>query len=245
MNEIIDAPQPQSLELRASLEVGKVASNPALLGLIARSTQLAQWKNFKLIENQVQYDQAIDAFAQAKGVLKELEVLRLSVVGFPTKVVSLINALFKSVRDGVEGYKGHIGGIINVKKQADAAAAKRAADIVAASAALVADQPPQVVESAGGESVVQFEPAPIVVPGNVVESLKGAKVHTRVDTEVTITNMEALLKVIVSKSKRNAWLNENLEALVTVNRGVLKKLIVDNEKQKVNGIVIDKVRTTV
>ena len=240
--EIVNTTPPQSLELKASMEVAKVAGNPALLGLIGRSTQLAQWKNFKLIENQVQYDQAIDAFSATKIVLKELEDLRHGVVDFPTKVVSLVNGLFKSVRDGVEKSKVHIGGIINVKKQSDAAAAQRAADAAALAAV---DQTPQVVTNVSGENVVEFEPPPIQVPSNVVESAKGAKVHTRTDTEVSITNLELFLKAVVSKNKRNLWLSENAAGLVNVNLTVLKKLIAENGKKKVDGVSIEKVERTV
>ena len=235
--------QAQSLELKASMEVAKVAGNPALLGLIKRSTQLAQWKNFKLIENQVQYDQAIDAFNEAKSILKDAEDLRHGVVDFPTKVVSLVNALFKSVRSGVEGCKGHIGGIINVKKQADAAAAQRAAD--AAAAVMEKEQVPQVVEDATGQSVVQFEPPPVEVPSNVVESAKGAKVHTRTDTVVEITDLVEFLKAVVSRNKRNVWLNENAGELVGVNLSVLKKLIAENNKKSVPGVAIRKETRTV
>jgi len=219
------------VEVRASMELVKVTQDARMLGVIQAATRLAQLRQFGKIETQEQYDQAIDAFSAVKEALKTAEFIRHEYVDFPTTVVKLTNDFFRSVKDNLESTKAHLSQIIQAKKSADEAAAKRATEELAGMG-------PVVKTGSDGVTTVEIEPN-IEIPKNVVMSAKGAKVHTRRDTVVKVVDLRAFLKAAMSKSTRNIWLNEGIEELVEVKVGVLKRLIIENKRSKVPGVVVE------
>lgn len=242
--EVMGGPLP--MELQANLELAKVTQDGAVMAVIQRGAQLQQFLQFKRIENQAQYDQAIDAFNAAKEAVQQCEALRHQSVDFQTKVVALKNAFFKTIRDGIERSKQHLGQLIDVKKQADLAVAKaraeEAARLLNESGAGVNGVP---IVQQDGVGVVQMQPPPVEVPGNVVSSARGAKVHTRTDTEFEVIDLVKFLKVCVSAGERNKWLSDHVGEFIEVKVSVVKKLAAENKKRKIDGVRIEQVTKTV
>lgn len=239
------APPPQQstqgdmpIEVKAQVEMSRVTADSRFLTHVQRAAQIQQLERFREIETQEQYDQAIGVFSAAKDTLRELEELRKEYVAYPTKVVSMINGLFRQVRDGLERSKAHIGVLIDKKKMLDEAAARRAAEEAA-------KQAPEDREVEDGVTAVAVEPTPVVEPSNVVESSRGEKVHTRVTEELEIVNLGAFLKACGSKAKKNEWLVPHVEEIVSVNLNKLRALMKENGKRSVDGVRVNKKRTTV
>lgn len=229
---------PIPLDMLANQELTKVLADGRVLQLMQYTATLHQLLPMTVIENQSQYDQVIDAFDSAKKLINLVEERRVEFVGFPTKVVKLINDLFKQMKGNVEIAKNHFGALIEAKKQFDAA-------IYARSQADGVTKEPQIVPSSEGVGKVDFGGESISPPSNVVSSAKGAKTHSRGDIEVTIIDLEAFLKVVVSKNKRYAEFNAAIGELVEVKIGPLKKLIKDGKKRTVPGVKIEATSKTV
>jgi hypothetical protein len=245
MNGTVSVPQvapPAQLTVdqRAATEFVKVAGDQRLIGLMLKSAQMQVYLRHPRIENQAQYDQAIDAFDAAKKVIKDAEDLRHEWVDLPTKLVSMINETFKkNVKDPIEVVKAHLGRMIDVKKGEDAAAAQR---IQQQQVELAASGQPVV----GEDGRVQVGAVEVQTPGNVVSSARGAKVHSRTETIVTITDLTAFLKIVCGTNKRFDWLQAHLDELVEVKIGVLKRLILEKGKVKsIPGVEIEKGTKTV
>jgi len=254
MNDFIPAAAPvvpqQTTDQQATIEFAKVAGDQRLIVLMQQSAQLSLFLPFKKIETLEQYDQAIDAFTASKKTIKDLETLRHSAVDYPTKLVKMINGLFKQIRDGIERSKNHLGLIINAKKQADDALAK-AAEIEAEAkrqAAIDAGVPviPEVIDAGDGVGEVQMEGNVIpVIPSNTVESARGAKVHTRKDIEVEVVDLKLFLKTLASKNQRYEWFTDEAESLIEVKIGPLKALHKANSAKKIPGLLFKTVTKTI
>jgi len=226
-----------SLETRASQELAKVLQDGRVLQLMQYTATLHQLLPVTAIENQSQYDQVIDAFDSAKKLINLVEERRVEFVGFPTKVVKLINDMFKQIKGNVAIAKDHFGALIEAKKQFDAAVFKRAHEEAG-------PQEPHVIEGEDGVGVVDFDNTP-PEPSNVVTSARGAKTHSRSDIEVTIIDPVALLKVIVSKNKRYADINAAVGELVEIKIGPLKRLIKEGKRRSLPGVKIEQTSKTV
>ena len=148
------------LETRASQELAKVLQDGRVLQLMQYTATLHQLLPVTAIENQSQYDQVIDAFDSAKKLINLVEERRVEFVGFPTKVVKLINDMFKQLKGNVAIAKDHFGALIEAKKQFDAAVFKRAHEEAG-------PQEPHVVQGEDGVGVVDFDNTP-PEPSNVV-----------------------------------------------------------------------------
>ncbi len=229
-------PQKINHDALAQTEYAKVLQDGRVLELMTYIGTLYQLSNVTVIENQVQYDQVIDAFDSSKKLLKLIDERRVEIVGFPTKTISLINGLFKQLKENVDKVKGHFSALIEAKKGFDKAQYD-----------MGQQQPPeepQVVESDDGVSTVEFagEQAP---PSNVVKSARGAKAHSREDIEVEITDPVKFLKVVVSSNKRYADINAAIGELVEIKVGVLKRLIKEGNRRTLPGVEITPVSKTV
>ena len=227
---------------QANVQFAQVAADQRLLNLMQASAQLQLFQQFKVIETQAQYDQAIDAFTAAKGKIKELEDLRKGVVAVPTKFVQMVNNLFKQIRDGISRSKDHLGDIIDAKKQKDLQAAELAAKEAAEK---VKEGEPEVVEEDGVGVVQMGEGEQTPPPSNVIKSAKGAKVHTRKDILVEVVDIPLFLKTLSSKNKRYGWFTEKADDLVEVKLGVLKQLVKDNRQKKIPGVKVKEITKTV
>lgn len=226
-------------EMRASLELVKVAQDARFLECIAKATTLKVLEGFSRIEDDEQYEQAINAFDACKKAIRELETLRKEYVAFPTKVVSLVNATFKTVRDGLTGTKEHTGKMIDVRKQADLELNRQRLE----EAREVSEEPVQTTDEAG-VTTVQFEPVVPEAPSNVVESVKGAKVHSRSETVVTVVSKAAFVRAVMGKNKRNEWMTKHAEEVLQVNMTLVKEIVKDNKKRKFPGLKVEtKTRT--
>lgn len=231
------AAAPVPLDVLANQELAKVMQDGRVTQLMTFTATLHQLLPVTVIENQSQYDQVIDAFDSAKKLLKLIEERRVEIVGFPTKVVSLINDLFRQLRIGVEIAKTHFGALIEAKKQFDA-------QNYAMSQQAAVEQGPQSVQIDDGIEKVQFESTQ-EAPMNVVKSAKGAKVHSRTDIEVTIVDLVAFLKVLTSTNKRYADISALAGEIVEIKIGPLKKLIKEGNRKKIPGLKIEQTSRTV
>jgi len=212
------------------MELARVTADSRLLRIIQTATTLKVLEQYKVIETQEQYDQAIDAFEALKQAIKDAEAIRKDAVAFPTRITQLINGFFKPIRDGIEKTKDHVGVLIQRKKSADAEAAQRAQEAAVAQAQATG-------EAAVVDGVVQFDDT-VPVPGNVVESAKGAKVHTRTHDTLEITDLVVFLKACISKSPRYSYLAGNINEIVAVNTGLVLKIAKEKKVKKVPGCEI-------
>ena len=228
-------PQKINHDTLAQAEYAKVLQDGRVLELMQYIGTLYQLSNVTVIENQVQYDQVIDAFDSSKKLLKLIDERRIEIVGFPTKTISLINGLFKQLKENVDKVKGHFSALIEAKKGFDEAQFDMGQQ---------QQHEPQVVESDDGVGTVEFagEQAP---PGNVVKSARGAKAHSRSDIEIEITDPVKFLKVVVSSNKRYADINAAIGELVEIKVGVLKRLIKEGKRRTLPGVEITQVSKTV
>ncbi len=226
-----DSQPTTSPELAANLELAKATMDSRIGQILQLGNTLKQLEKFQRIENQQQYDQAIDAFNALKEAINQTEDIRHQYVDFPTQVTKLINGFFKQIRDGLEKTKNHIGRIIQVKKDEDTAAAQRALEESQAKT----DAEGAIVPDGDGE--IKFEPE-TQVPTNVVSSERGAKVHSRSDIHVEIVDLDEFLKACVSKNKRNLWLSENVSQIIDVKMAALRGLIKENKKKVVPGLEV-------
>lgn len=232
-----------SMEVKANLELAKATQDGRLLKILQQATMLKQLQQFKKIMDKTQYDQAIDAFKLSGELVNELEKIRHEYVDFPTLVTKLINQFFKTIRDGLQASKEHLGRIIDTKKQEDEAAAAR---IQKEQQEKIEAGEPVVVEKDGVE-VVQLTPDFVTTeaPGNVITSTRGAQVQTRKDLGIELEDLTEFLKVCVSKNQRNKWLSDHVEEVIEVKLTPLKKLIKENKKKSVPGLKLDQIRRTV
>lgn len=262
-------------EMQINLEMAKCASSTEFLSIVKKQVD---WQREKIatparITTQEELQAAVQVFDEMKRTLNELEKIRLAKVAFPTKIVNMINGLFRQVKIGIRDSKDFIGGKI-AKKQAEDQAEyerkkrefdeeqeriKKAAEQIeqestANSNSITTTSIPavqrdfipatraQIVE--GNESGVgrlQFGPVVPVMPSNVIESGRGAKVQSKADIEVEVVNLKNFLKVCISESEKNAWLGEHLEEIVEINLTALRKVLKANErKRKVEGLEIRK-----
>jgi len=228
--------------IQANAQFAQVAADQRLLSLMQASAQLQLFQQFKKIETQAQYDQAIDAFTAAKEKIKDLEDLRKSVVAVPTKFVQMVNNLFRQIRGGIEKSKEHLGDIIDAKKQMDLQAAELAAKEASEK---IKEGEPEVVEEDGVGTVQMGEGGQTPPPSNVVESARGAKVHTRKDILVEVVDLKLFLKTLSSKNKRYEWFTEKADDLIDVKLGVLKQLVKDNRQKKIPGVKFKDITKTV
>jgi len=225
------APSPeQAIEVRASMELARVTTDSRLLRIIQTATTLKVLEQFKVIETQEQYDQAIDAFEALKAAIKDLKNMKETSYAFHKRVYDLIRDFFNPIIKGIEQTKDHVGALIQRKKDADAEAAQRAQEAAVAQAQATG-------EAAVVDGVVQFDDT-VPVPGNVVESAKGAKVHTRTHDTLEITDLVAFLKACISKSPRYAYLAGNINEIVAVNTGLVLKIAKEKKVKKVPGCEI-------
>lgn len=235
-------------ELMANMELAKVTADQSFLAIIRKAStwKLAVQQSPKAIETTADFDTAINAFDEMKEELKSLETMRKGYVAFPTKVVGMVNGLFRTVRDDIEGSKLFLGNLIQAKKSADEEAVRRAQEEAAEKAAAGETPAPVEQEVSDGIGKVEFEsPAP-EMPANTVESSRGAKVHTRTDIGVEVEDLKEFLKVLVSKEERHKWLTDNVAEIVTINIGTVKRLLKENDrKKKVKGLKIEKTEKVV
>lgn len=229
-----------SIDMRASLELVQITQNDKFLSLLQLESVLKQLQQFHRIETQAQYSQAIDAFNATKLALKDCEALRHIYVDFPTKVADLINGLFKPIRDGLSNTKDHLGKIIDNKKLADEDVARRAQE------AVIGVQPVNIAAPQAGEQFAPVQVSDVIpIPGNVVASERGAKIHTRKSIAVNITDLDAFLKACVSKNERLLWLGAAKSTFITINLPVLKALIEKESKRTVPGVELTEERQTI
>lgn len=230
------APEKVNHDALAQAEYAKVLQDGRVLELMTYIGTLYQLSNVTVIENQVQYDQVIDAFDSSKKLIKLIDERRVEIVGFPTKTISLINGLFKQLKENVDKVKGHFSSLIEAKKSFDKAQHEMGQ--------LVQDRDAVLHESGDGVSTIEFtgDQAP---PSNVVKSARGAKVHSRSDIEIEITDPIAFLKVVVSSNKRYADIHAAVGELVEIKVGVLKRLIKEGKRRKLAGVEITQVSKTV
>ena len=234
-------------EIRVAGEIAKVAGDVRVMNVVRLGAQLAQLRKFKKIENQEQYEQAIDAFGALKDGLKDLEETRHHYVDFPTKLVRYVNNFFKPIREDLENTKGHIGGLIDAKKLADQKAAEEEAGKVAEEQAQKSpeERGQGEVVSVGDGQEMPLTPELEAATRNVVTSARGVSVHTRQREVCVIENLEDFLRQCVSRSERNKWLVEEIGSLITVDTVRLAKLLREAGKRRLKGVRIEMVRTTV
>jgi hypothetical protein len=235
----------QSLELRANMELVKPATDSRFIDIM---TKQIHWKGQHAatpaaIADDKQYKHAIDIFDEMKKQNKALEELRKEYVAFPTKVVSMINGLFKTVRDSIDLSRGIVGKLIQDKKSAD----EKAALLLVAQAEEKAKAGElESSEIDDGVSKVDFEPTLPELPGNVVESGSGAKVHTRTSLSVEVMDLGEFLKIMTSKQNRLFWLTDHLAEVVKIDIPALSRILKENPtKRKINGLKIEKVEKVV
>lgn len=242
------APTEQSDELKANIELAKAAVDPAFLAFVQK--QIFWDQNRPNTPDRIPDDETeknmVGLFDEMKQALKELEQLRLRYVAFPTKVVNMINGLFRQTRQGIEKNKTFVGGLIARRQEEKRQAYERELAAQQAKEAEGVRQEPIFQQNGEGVGRVQFEtPAP-EAPPNTVSSDKGAKVTMRSDLEVEVVDLRDFLKALVSKEQRGQWLSGEYEKLVTINMGPLKQLLKDNPtKRKVKGLKITKVQKAV
>lgn len=232
-----DPTSPEALEAKANVELAKVLQDQRIAQIMQYTATLHQLLPVTAIENQTQYDQVIDAFDSSKKLIKLVEERRLSFVQFPTKVIKLVNNLFKQLRENVEIAKNHFAALIEAKKQFDAQVYER-------THLEGATHDPQVTTSEDGVGTVEFadEQQP---PSNVVTSAKGAKTHSRTDVEIEIVDLPAFLKLVAGKNKRYEDLQANINQLIEVKMNVLKKLVKEGNRKSLPGLEIKRVSKTV
>jgi hypothetical protein len=254
MNEqFIPIQKMDSLEVKANIEYAKAAGDPAFLEFLQLQVK---WQpiegNLKKLVGDDDLNKAVDLFDEMKVSIKNLDDLRLQHVAFPTKVVSMVNSLFKQVRDGMARSKDHVGRLIDVRRQeverefqrkkleAEEQERKRLEKAKKGEKQDVVTE-----EVAEGIKKVQMEIKIPDAPENTVVSTRGAKVHTRQTESLEIVDLAAFLKLLVSKDKRNGWLVEKRGELVKIDTGLLQKLMKDNKKAKVGGMKVVKESKTI
>lgn len=238
--EVVESSPVLDDDTKANMELVTVINDARIANILQWDAYLKQFQSFKKIETPEQYTQTIEAFDAAKERLKELEGLRHMYVDYQTKVVGLKNGYFRQVREGLERSKGHLGGLIQKKKDEDLAAAMRQREAEEAlieeqgSVEQVLEDGMNLVQTSGSEPVTQ-------IPGNVVETSSGARVHSRETLTVTVYDKKELIKAAIGTNKRFGYLQEVFDEMVEINTAVLKRAIKGKAKiKKVPGVEFEK-----
>ena len=223
--------------LAASLELGKASADPDFLQIVKKQTEWRTMNLPKRIEDEGQMTLMQNLFGEMKVKLNELEKIRLSKVSFPTKVVNLINGLFRQVREGIKKDQDFVGSLISTRHdelKREAEAAKQEMEQVQEGPAVLQ---PNAIDSGVGK--FQFDPQNIAPPEKTMVTEGGVKVQMREDVEITVINLGDFLKSLVSQAEGNKWLNEAAGELVSVDVQAVKRLLKANPgKRKIPGLKI-------
>lgn len=246
---VLPAAQSENEELRANMELGKAASDAKFMSIVRKG---AGWQAQKAatpakIENDEQYGTATALVKDMKATLKSLEEVRLEYVAFPTKVVNMINGLFRQTRQSIEGQKDLLGKLIarrdNELEQERQRKLEEAAKLNEGKAAEVDDGVSKVQFAPGGGENGKAYEAPPNLPG--VESGRepsGPQIAKVQDYAVEVVDLVKFLKQLVSKGKGNVWISDRAEELVTVNIEAVKEAMRENpSKRGIGGLKITKI----
>lgn len=237
LNSSAAIPEETQQLLAANLELGKASADPNFLQIVMKQTEWRTMNLPKRIEDDGQMKLMQNLFGEMKTKLNELEKIRLSKVSFPTKVVNLINSLFRQVREGIKKDQDFVGNLISTRHEE----LKREADAVKQEMEQIQEGPAVLQSNAidVGIGKFQFDPQNIAPPEKTVITEDGVKVRMREDVEITVINLGDFLKSLVSQADGNKWLNEAAVELVSVNTQAIKKLLKENPgKRKIPGLKI-------
>lgn len=233
----IEQPAPQPPEVQAQIQLAGVTADPQFSTLLKASAMWLQvLTTVPRINNDQDYQNALELFTKVKRAIDAKENFRHSVVDVPTKFVRLVNDMLRPLGDNFEKVKGHLSRIISdwdAIKRREAEEAQRKAD----EAHAAQQEQPAAPESADAEipgppaeGKVQIDPPEVAAPPTTVKTESG-QVQMREFVEIEITDKIALLKAIVSKAERNEIYTTEL---VSFNEPGLKKLC--EGRRKIPGV---------
>jgi len=246
---VLPAMQPENEELRASMELARAASDARFMAIVKKG---AAWAGQKAatpakIENDEQYGTATAIVKDMKSTLKSLEAVRLEYVAFPSKVVKMMNDLFRTTRQGIEGQRDFLQKLIarrdNELEQERARQLAEAARLNEGQAAEVDDGVSKVQFAPGGGGEGRAYVAPSEIGGGVESSrpVAGPQVAKVQDYSVEVVDLVKFLKQLVSKGKGNVWIADRAAELVTVNVEAVKEAMRANpSKRGIGGLKIVK-----
>jgi len=246
-------PQATNLaEVNLQVEVTKKIASDVMgrKDLLDIWTQMAQYavqmKQVKAFETAEDYQKGLETFGVLKGHVKTLEGIRKSAVEFHVAYCGQVNSTIKPLQVQFEGWKRTLEGLC--LKWREAEEARLVAQAAAAQKALEDEAAATHQETAVENGVGIVTPAsevqaalPLEVPKTFV-SEGGTRVQAKKSIEVKISDKVALLKAILSKADRNAFLTVDL---VSVDVPALKRVAEANKKRKIPGVVFEKVEKMV
>jgi len=240
---------PQNEELRANMELARAASDARFMAIVKKG---AGWAGMRAatpskIENDEQYGTATALVKDMKSTLDTLEEVRLEYVAFPTKVVNMVNGLFRQTRQSIVGQRDFLTKLIarrdNELEQERARKLAEAARLNEGTAAPLDDGVAKVQFAPGGGESGRAYVAPPTFD-NGVESTRPASGPQTVkvqEYEVEVVDLVKFLKQLVSKGKGNAWLADRAAELVSVNVEAVKEAMRANpSKRGIPGLKIVK-----
>lgn len=199
-----------------------VASTPKFTSILQCVAEWSQaTKQIKDIDDE-NYEIALRYFTAAKIGLKQFEELRKKHVDVPTKLVRLINDMFRSPREELEKIKKHFSRLVG-EHERKKAEEKYQEDL--------ARHKERALEIDSGDTEGGLKTVPVKC--DPVTDANDNKIQIRETLEVTVLNPETLLKAILSMSKKNIPFTADL---ITINYPALRKLA--KNQTKIPGCVI-------
>lgn len=211
------------------MKQAEVVSDPRFLQLM-RFTALAQQTlgTVKKLETKQDQDNAIVFFDRVKKALTVLEDFRHEVVDFPTKFTQLINTMFRTPRQQLEGVKQHFSSLLSAY---DAAEREKVAKAQAEAAKQPAQAQTELPLEDGMASVPMQPEVPATPPTTTKVEGTNAKVTMREVLEFEVVDKLKFLKAVISTSKGNAIYTLDM---VELKETEIKKLC--EGKRKIPGV---------
>lgn len=235
--EVITQTPERDAELKANVELGKAASDARFLSIVQKQVKWAQDKarTPAKITTAEEYGQASAVVKDMASALKSLEEVRLHYVAFPTRVVNMINGLFRATRQNIEENRTFLAKLI---AKHDTEKEQERQRELAEKAKLNA--PAEVERAPSGEvGRVVFDEVPL--PPNSVSSAKPATTAASAEYDIVVEDVGEFMRALTSRAANMFWLTEHAGDLVTVNVEKVKEVLAANpSKRKIKGLRIVK-----
>jgi len=231
INKMVAENPDQQAQLALAQEVmGKTDFN----GLMQRTSEYETFvRTMSRVETKAQFDTCSTMFAAVKSDYQVAEEMRKQAVAFPDKFVRMVNKLFKeTIKDPLELLKKKLGRERDEYIHRAEEEAEKVRQEIEEAARVTSEGMEGVMAG-----VVSLEAGPVLeMPAvDTVSRTEIGTVYQRESTTVEVKDMMALLKCIVSRDKRWAWVTEEL---IEVKIGPLKAALAANGWKKLPGVEV-------
>jgi hypothetical protein len=232
----------ENTELKANLELAKAASDARFLMIVGKQVKWMQDKanTPANIADDANYAQAIAVVKDMKSTLKSLEEIRLSYVAFPTKVIDMINGLFRQTKRGIEENMTFLSRM--AQKWDDEKERERQRKLEEARKLNEEQNPPASIQSepVDGVSKVSFTEIP-PAPNTVTSTKDVILAKKETDFEITVLDKVEFMRLLTSRALNQCWITEHAADLIAIDFEKLKEILRNNPtKRKVAGLKVTK-----